>query len=544
VTDQPSRPDGLRARATGLLAGLPLTARLCLRALGQHWLLAVLLLAGLALRVAAQVAYRPALLYIDTTKYLYNAYPGGDPAGYKAPLKLILAVGDLGTVTAVQHLLGLAMAVVIYLILIRYSVPRWLAALATAPVLLDAYQVQIEQNIMPDVWFEALIVAGIAVLLFRRGRVPGLAAVAAAGLVLGASATFRQIGEILILPGLAFLIAAGGGLRATAARAVLFTVAFAIPIGGYMTGSYLISGHFWLANATPSLSSYGRMATAADCATLRIPSYERTLCPTARQRSYGIDWLDHDAASPLKSYQPPAGLNRYAVISSFDHQVLEQQPLRVIGAIAADGATLFGPGRTATQDGTPISRWQFQDFYPSFPNWVLVSKTGVITFGLRLDPGSPTITMHRLDAAYGGRAQVDLPAARFLRSYQLDGGFTPGPLMALLALAGLAGSLLALRRGASQHGASQHGASKHRAEPGKRQLALASLLFFGTGVADLLISDAFQFSWRYQLPALVTLPPAGVLGLTALAGYLRRRGVDHAGTPAGDEVAELASPAV
>ena len=124
--------------------------------------------AGLALRVAAQIAYHPALIYIDSIKYLYNAYPGADPVGYKAPLHAILAVGNLGTVTAVQHLLGLAMAGTIYIVLIRRDSPRWLAAIAVAPVLLDAYQVQIEQNIMPDVWFEALIVAGIAVLLASR----------------------------------------------------------------------------------------------------------------------------------------------------------------------------------------------------------------------------------------------------------------------------------------------------------------------------------------------------------------------------------------
>jgi hypothetical protein len=32
----------------------------------------------------------------------------------------------------------------------------------------------------------------------------------------------------------------------------------------------------------------------------------------------------------------------------------------------------------------------------------------------------------------------------------------------------------------------------------------------------LAVSDLFQFSWRYQLPALVTLAPAGALGLSAL----------------------------
>jgi hypothetical protein len=57
------------------------------------------------------------------------------------------------------------------------------------------------------------------------------------------------------------------------------------------------------------------------------------------------------------------------------------------------------------------------------------------------------------------------------------------------------------------------------------------------------MSDAFQFSWRYQLPALVTLPPAGVLGLTIAGSYLFSRpratgGAQHADAP------ELASPAV
>ena len=79
-------------------------------ALRRHWLAAALLLAGLVLRLLTQIAYRPALLYIDTVKYLYNAWPGTDPVGYKVPLKFILFFGDLSTVAAVQHLLGLAMA--------------------------------------------------------------------------------------------------------------------------------------------------------------------------------------------------------------------------------------------------------------------------------------------------------------------------------------------------------------------------------------------------------------------------------------------------
>jgi hypothetical protein len=100
------------------------------------------------------------------------------------------------------------------------------------------------------------------------------------------------------------------------------------------------------------------------------------------------------------------------------------------------------------------------------------------------------------DAPVGGR-----PPPTFLRGYQLHGGYTPGPLFALCVLAGLAGSLALLRR---------------RGDPGSRPLSQACLLFFLSGVAVLLVSSLFEFSWRYQLPALVTLVPAGALGLSVL----------------------------
>ena len=61
------------------------------------------------------------------------------------------------------------MAVALYAVLLRRGAPRWVATLAAAPVLLDAYQLQLEQTIMPDVLFETMIAAGLVVLLWRRG---------------------------------------------------------------------------------------------------------------------------------------------------------------------------------------------------------------------------------------------------------------------------------------------------------------------------------------------------------------------------------------
>ena len=130
-----------------------------------HWPFALVLSAGLALRVLTEVAYRPALLYIDSAKYLVGS-SGTAPEGYQVLLRLLDPVGGLALVAAVQHAFGLAMAIALYALLLRRGVPRWAATLAAAPVLLDAYQLQLEQTIMPDVLFETMIAAGLMLLLW------------------------------------------------------------------------------------------------------------------------------------------------------------------------------------------------------------------------------------------------------------------------------------------------------------------------------------------------------------------------------------------
>src|SRR5881392_2567997 len=97
--------EGWLAWATGLpqgLAGLPPRLRRLPQRLAalarrspalarEHWLLTALLAVGLVLRVATQIAYRPALFYIDSMKYLFGAYPGNDPPGYQILIRPLLA---------------------------------------------------------------------------------------------------------------------------------------------------------------------------------------------------------------------------------------------------------------------------------------------------------------------------------------------------------------------------------------------------------------------------------------------------------------------
>src|SRR5215475_3386640 len=424
--------------ATGTADAAGRTGRPWLRrvavAVRRHWLVCVLLAAGLVLRVLALAAYHPALIYVDTLKYLYGASPGSEPLGYAVLLRLMLLVGDLGTVAAIQHLLGLAMAVVLYAVLLRRGVARWLAALAAAPVLLDAYQIQMEQTIMADVWFEAVIVAGLAVLLWRPVVTVPIAAVA--GLILGSSATVKQLGQLLVLPAVLYALVAA---RRRALTALILVAAFVLPILVYSGVSYARTGHFWLAHRQPSI---GRLAAAADCATLKLPAAVRPLCPTPAEQALGPDWLEHSGQSPLYRAAVPPG-TRGRLIAVLGSAVRHQQPARVAVSILQDAARLFAVTREPSLWVVPISRWQFQTSYPTYPPWVSLGRGNVIIVGVQHRVFA-RFRFRTLNPSYGGRAQVDRPIAAFLRSYQLGGGYTPGPLLALFCLTGLAGSLLAL----------------------------------------------------------------------------------------------------
>ncbi len=540
-----------------------------------NWLFTIALTAGVALRVLAVVSYRPALFYIDTVRYLYNS-GGNDPVGYRLPLKVLLAIGNFDAVAIAAHLLGLAMAVTIYLVLVRRAVPRWLAALATVPLLLDAYQIQMEQMILPDVWFEALIVAGAAVLLAGPGPGTRTRTVAAAGLVLGVSATFRQVGEILIVPALLYVVVANwGAWRRVLVRCAVLAAAFAVPILGYLAGSQILVGHFYLSHSGVT-TTYGRMAWSADCATLRLPAVERGLCPTPAQRAHGPDWLEHAAGSPIRAYYTgPLSARASQLVSRFNHAVLSQQPLRVLGTYARDVVKLFAVSKVTSPGDTPVRRWQFQEHYPY------------------LAPhATPAQVVPAVRAYGGGVPAVWRAGAAFLRGYQLGGGYTPGPVYGFCVLAGLAGSVLAgagrsrrgaerlrrgaeraggagrlrggagrLRGGAGRAGGAERAGASHRCavgvaetapmaqrceegapaagagetagtdgigganvsrddrEPGWQRAALGCLLFFGAGTSVLALSDLFEFTWRYQLPALVTLPPAAALSIAAFTSW-------------------------
>jgi hypothetical protein len=69
--------------------------------------------------------------------------------------------------------------------------------------------------------------------------------------------------------------------------------------------------------------------------------------------------------------------------------------------------------------------------------------------------------------------------------------------------------------------------------------ATACLPTTAMAIILLLVSDAYEFSWRYQLPALVLLPPAGLLGAAAIAAAMRDAAPKRTGDQAVDDLNDL-----
>lgn len=449
------------------------------RAKVRHWLrhipFAGALLAGVALRWIDWRAYRPALLYPDSVSYLGDALTGKldvhRPSGYSFVIAPFAGPGDTSMISLSQHLLGLAVAVGLYALLLRRGVPAWGAALANVPLLFDPLQLVLEQYVLSDVLFEALLAFACGLLLWRRR--PGLIEVIAAGALLGYAAIVRGAGMGLVVPA----AVAVASLRLGWRRVGALVVAFALPVVGYMAAFNSQHG-VWATNTYSSRYLYGRITSFVHChAGLQLPAYERPLCPKQSvARRHNSDWYMWRPDSPQKSLKTPPGVSVTQALHDFDKRVVRAQPVAFARIVVRDFLFGFHPSRTHSVPGFPPSRWLFHGRY-----WSLDGTKAA---------------RHFRQLGYGPLV-AERKYSSFLTKFQKV-FHVPGPLLLLAAIIGLMAS-----------------AGFGRARESGNRVACGLLL--AVCMVPLLTAAALSgFSWRYQLPQLALLGPAGALGLTAL----------------------------
>lgn len=440
--------------------------------------LLVVLAVAVALRVLATVAFRPGLeLFGDSYSYLHNAHHlrvyWFHPLGYPVFLRLLWWMHFTLAVVVVQHLLGLAVGLAVYLLLRRAGIRPAYAAVAAAPVLLDAYEVDVEQFILSDTLFLALLVVAFALVLVPRA--PSWLLAGGAGLALAAATLTRGVGGALLLPLAAYLLIRRVGWRPI----VAFATATVLPVIGYMV-AFNARYHSYALESTDGLWLYGHTATFARCHLL--PASERPLCPTQPlNHRLSSEWYTWDARAPLYRLYPPS--QRPAEGRKFAIAVIKAQPLGYARTTLGSLARNFSPVRTDVSWAWPTEAWKFSGvIHPRRTNVELARDT--------LD-GS----MSRRVLPYP-RAMHAAAGASVLSAYQVV-GFAWGPTLGVgLVLPVVA---VAVRR------------SRRR-----RTTAVALTLAAAGGLLILVPSLTVTQDYRYMLPAQAILWPAAILAASAL----------------------------
>lgn len=441
------------------------------RWLTRHGIFAALVAAGVALRVVTALGYRGALWFSDSFDYVDTArrlYPHQlRPDGYAFWLLALRPFGSFTLVTASQHLMGLAIGVLVYVVACRRGVRRWVAAVAAAPVLLDAYEIQLEHIVLSDTFFAFLIVLAAAILLWNP-EPPGTGRAAVVGLVLALATLTRTVALPLLLVFAGYLLlrantaarsATNGAARGRGAGRPLAAVAAAclVPLAAYAAWYAAWYGSFALSGADGAFA-YGRTTTFVNCADM--PDRLRPLCPREpvgeRPAPQHYIW---DKGTPLDraftdKFSPGAG----AVERDFALHAIAADPGGYARTVATDTLRTFAPGRPVFPDRATYDLYRF----PSH-----VTQDWATTRG-----AAAASTMR-----YGGgiTTHVVQPYAGFLRAYQSVVAL-PGPLLAVIIAAGAV--LIAVRR------------------------AWPAALPWCLGVALLLAPPAVaEFDYRYVLPA-------------------------------------------
>jgi hypothetical protein len=461
------------------------------REVRQHWLFTVIAVCGTAIRVVVLLAYQQALIFPDSERYLQYAHnfiigqwiPDWlRTSGYSFLLIPAVLAHNLTSVVTVQHLLGLATAVLIYATALHFGARRWVAAVATVPVLFDPLQLDLEQYILTDVSATFMLVVALVVLAWKREAI-GKTAPAVAGLLIAVATLDRESDLLLMIPMLVYLAVVIRPRRRLAIRAGIMLAACVLPLLAYLLWfqSWFNTFNFVTYN---SEFMYGRIAQFAECTGLSLPSYEKHLCPQQPPAQRDPNFYMWDPHSPQVTLKPTDGLSKGQIINDFNWRIIKHQPLTYLKVVAGDVLYSFSAVRG---DGPEKYPTRYHDFLPYFPGTNDKDEMAA----LRTYSGS------------GPRVQPQL--AGFLTGYGRD-FYVPGPLLAAGLAVGLAGAA---------------GIGRRTRRSGLR----APCLLFSLGTIFVVVPPFViaTFDWRYELPQLSLIPIAAVLGVTAMAGWNRDR---------------------
>jgi hypothetical protein len=395
-------------------------------------LFALALAAGAVLRLVAMLGY-PGALWFSGDSYVYVGAalrPRPDlskTTGYSFFLRALLPFHSFTLVTGLQHLMGLGIAVMIYLLARRAGVPKLWATVATLPVLLDGFEIEDEHMIMAEALFTFLVMLALLLLLWRY-RASWLTALVA-GLLVGYAVDVRSEGLPLLVLFPLFMVWRGWRSWRGWLAVATVTIGCAAPVVAYATWFHQWN-HSYNLTQSAGFYAWGRVSSFAECSAIKPPADELKLCPSGSpsSRTPPGDYIWH-------APQVHQDLLPGSPVSAANNKLLENFALRAVVAQP------FGYAESVIRGLALVVEWP-RHAYPdpgtvSYYNFPLQPQT------IPDNPDHEWITGGTAyqDAVSYGHANPSTivePFAALIALYEHI-VYTWGPLFGLILLTGLGG---------------------------------------------------------------------------------------------------------
>ncbi len=408
----------------------------------RHYVFLIVLGLAALLRLVTMIAYFPAFWYSDSFGYLPPAldpYPFVvRPVGYSLLLLWPLRVfHSVAAVAVVQHVFGLLAGTLIYVLLrVRFRFASWTATLAAAPVLLSAYEIQLEHFMMSDALFMILTVTALVIALWRQ--VPSILACIAVGLLLAAAAITRTEGLPMAATFALAVLISYASFPERLVRIVALAVSFIFPLLVYASWFQDVHGSFELESTYGGAFLAARVEPFADCSVIHPPANERWLClstPVSR-RLPPDDYLWRPApVTPLA--KPPTGpefsARTSAVAEKFAIHAIEHQPLAYSASVWRMFLQTFKENSGPYTNGQQT--WMFPAHQPETVAQLARANRG----------GTTDQSFYQYNGGRNPDTEFRQPWAWILRVYQNFAVVAP-PALAGILIIGLIGICLAFRR--------------------------------------------------------------------------------------------------
>jgi len=331
---------------------------------GDRWFrraAATVVAVGIALRILTMVGYSPGdISHPDTAWYVGSAAHSlfSDPfrpVGYALFLRLLHSVSpNVSFTIAVQHLVGLATALLAYRLCRQIGSRRAVALLPAAAVLVSGDQLYLEYSLLSDCLFLALLVlSGLLAVSIPSSEDPsgwrGPVTTLAAALVTALTAEVRTVGVALVPVLIVWVLRYGGARRAVRVRraAAAAVVCLAVLLG-YAAAQQQATGVFGLSRFG-GWPLYARVAPIADCHRFHPPAGTAVLCEKMpiSQRP-GPDfylWNPYSRAEWFLGYPP----SHASLVGSFALSTIVHEPLSYLGLVTRDLGRYIDPSLVTGQ---------------------------------------------------------------------------------------------------------------------------------------------------------------------------------------------------